>query len=191
MLHQGTDEVARNWQIRTDIPTPFWAFPWPGGQAMARYLLDHPERVRGKRVLDFASGSGVIAIAAAKAGAAKVWAYDIDPLAGAATQLNAASNGVAVENIKSLPMERPFKKADIILMGDACYNQAVAARILRWLYLCVGGGVPVLLADPGRAFTPKTGRREVARYEIRVRPQLEDTDMRTTLVFELSLPDDN
>ncbi|MDD5585800.1 MAG: 50S ribosomal protein L11 methyltransferase [Alphaproteobacteria bacterium] len=188
VLHQGTAAAAKTWQSRTDIPTPFWAFPWPGGQALARYILDNPECVHGKRVLDFASGSGLAGLAAAKAGAAKVWACDSDPLAQAATELNASCNNVAVRNIPAMRMDQPATGVDLILAGDVCYDQAVAARILRWLYLCIGAGTSVLLGDPGRAYVPEKGLRELVRYVIPVRRELEDSDARAAYVWELFLP---
>jgi len=189
MLHQATDEALREWIARTDIKTPYWAVPWPGGQALARFVLDNPDVVRGKRILDFASGSGIIGIAAAKAGADRVFACDIDPVAQAATQINAARNRVAIENIRAMPMDRPFNRADLILTGDVCYNQAMTAGIMRWLYICIAAGTPVLLGDPGRAFVPKDGLRELARYEVPVRRELEDEDQRTAYVWEVTLPE--
>jgi len=190
VLHQATEAIAQEWvdHLRPNYPTPFWAFPWPGGQALSRYLLDHPERVRGKRVLDFASGSGLIAIAAAKAGAAEAMAFDIDPIAKEATLLNAKLNGVKVKNLKAVNMERPFGKADLIVTGDVCYNQVTTTKIMRWVYLCVAAGVPVLLGDPGRAFVPKSGLKEVARYEVPVRRELEECDSREAMVWEVNLP---
>jgi predicted nicotinamide N-methyase len=191
MLHQATNVVAEEWVANSGAAraTPYWAFPWPGGQALSRYLLDHPERVRGKRVLDFASGSGLIGIAAAKAGAAKVLAFDIDPMAKAATRLNAEINDVKVEELRKVSMEKPFNKADIIVTGDVCYNQAMTTRIMRWLYLCVDRGIPVLLGDPGRAYVPKSGLKEIARYEVPVRRELEECDTRAAMVWEVNLPD--
>lgn len=189
-LYQATEEITRNWLTMTDIPTPFWAFPWPGGQALARFLLDNPERVRGKRVLDFASGSGLIGIAAAMAGAIKVYACDIDPTAQVATQLNAARNTVAVENIRSINMDKPFQGVDLIVTGDVCYNQAMTTQIMRWLYYCVAAGIPVLLGDPARAYVPRYGLHEIARYTVPVRRELEDADTRPAMVWEVHLPEE-
>jgi predicted nicotinamide N-methyase len=170
------------------LPPPYWAFAWPGGQGLARYALDHPETVRGKRVLDFASGCGIGAIAAMKAGAQKAFVADIDLYAQVAAQLNAEMNGVVVEN--ALPdLDKPYRQADIILAGDVCYQQAMSARILRWLYLCVGAGIKVLLGDPGRAYVPHTGLIELARYDVPVSRDLEDRDVRTAIVWDLQVPE--
>ncbi len=190
LLHQATDEVAQAWVDCSIEPTPYWAFPWPGGQAVARFILDNPEWVRGKRVLDFASGSGLIGIAAMKAGAAKVYAYDIDRVAKAATQVNASRNNVVIENLHKLSLEKAFAEADIILTGDVCYNQSMTSKIMRWLYYCVYAGVPVLLGDPARAYAPKTGIKQLAEYIIPVRRELEEAETRPAWVWRLFLPDD-
>src|SRR5439155_16472472 len=121
---------------RTGADPPFWAFAWAGGQALARYLLDHPERVRGRQVIDLASGSGLVAIAAARAGAAAVTAYDIDPLAAAAIGVNAAANGVTVRAVCADVLDEdgpPSPGADLVLAGDAFYERDLAARVLRFL----------------------------------------------------------
>src|SRR5262249_23508280 len=122
-------EVTPLWQMTenelgaTGLPPPFWAFAWPGGQGLARYVLDHAAEFRGKRVLDFAAGCGIVAIAAAKAGASHVMACDIDPLARAATAINAAANNVKVEDVGVIALEKTFTRADIILAADVCYQQ--------------------------------------------------------------------
>ena len=187
-------EVTPLWQLTEErlkgsgLPPPYWAFAWPGGQGMARYLLDHPEEVRGKRVLDFAAGSGVAALAAMKAGAAKALAVDIDPMALTAIDLNAALNGVNLEVADGIGMEDPPKRIDVILIGDACYEQTLSARLMRWLWLCVAGGIRVLLADPGRAYVPREGLLELARYDVPVSRDLEDHDQRTVRVCDVGLP---
>lgn len=188
-LYQATDEATRSWIDADTGPTPYWAYPWPGGQALSRYLLDHPELVRGKRVLDFASGSGLIGIAAAKAGAAHVMAFDIDPIAKIATLFNAEKNDVRIENLRKVAMEKAFDKADIIVTGDVCYSSKMTARIMRWLYICVDMGIPVYLGDPARAYVPKTGLHELARYEVPVLRDLEDADSRPAYVWKVGLPD--
>lgn len=182
--------AAENWMEIIGTSKPFWAFPWPGGVGLARYVLDNPDAVRGKRVLDFAAGSGIVSIAAAKAGAARVMAADIDPLAQIAIQVNAGRNGAAVECLRVLDMDTEFTAADVILAGDVCYAQAMSAAALRWLYYCIHAGVTVLLSDPGRAYVPKSGLRELARYEaVPVLRELEDRDTRDVTVWRMLLPD--
>lgn len=190
-LHLAS-EVTPLWQMteqqfgETNLPPPFWAFAWPGGQGLARYVLDHPEIARGKRVLDFACGCGIAAIAAGKAGAARVMACDIDPLAQAALRLNAALNGVTVEDVGIVvKLEKPFKGADVILAGDVCYQQAMSAAVTRWLRLCAEAGTQVLLADPGRAWVPQEGLKERARYDVPTLLELEDTESRKVTVWEM------
>lgn len=184
-------EVTPLWQMTEDtfglkeLPPPFWAFAWPGGQGAARYILDHPEIVRGKRVLDFAAGSGLGAIAAMKAGAAYAAAADIDPLARIAMDLNAAANQVVIDNVGEIDMSKPPKRIDLIIAGDVCYQQTMAARTLRWLWLAVAAGTRVLLADPGRAYVPTEGLKECARYEVPTSRDLEDKDSRTSIVWEM------
>jgi predicted nicotinamide N-methyase len=170
----------------SNMPPPFWAFAWPGGQALARYVLDNPSTMRGKRVLDFAAGCGIAAIAAAKAGAARVMACDIDPLAQEATRLNAQLNGVTVEDAGVIKLEKPIKGADIILAGDVCYQQTMSAAVTRWLRFCAEAETHVLLADPGRAWVPQEGLRELARYEVPTLLELEDTEKREVTVWEMA-----
>ena len=184
-------EVTPLWQATEDrlqqegLPPPFWAFAWPGGQGVARYLLDHPALVAGKRVVDFAAGSGLGAIAAMKAGASSAWAVDIDPLALEAVRLNAAYNQVRVEAVAGLDVTRVPSAVDVILAGDVCYAKDMSATILGWLHLCVAAGLTVLLADPGRAYAPEQGLRELARYEVPTSRDLEDRDSRTVTVWQM------
>jgi predicted nicotinamide N-methyase len=131
-------------------PPPFWAFAWPGGAVLARYVLDHPEIVRSRRVLDFGAGGGIAGIAAAMAGAAKVTASDLDPIARSATALNAALNGVVVETCGDV-LETALD-VDVVLAGDVCYERSKALGVLGWLRGCAGRGAFVLLADPHRGF---------------------------------------
>lgn len=186
-------EVTPLWHMTEErlrtvgLPPPYWAFAWPGGQGLSRYIMDHPEIVRGKRVLDFAAGCGVAAIAAVKAGAKSALAVDIDPLALASIQLNAALNNVAVKGSESVDMEKPCKNIDLIIAGDVCYQQAMSARLMRWLWVCVAQGTHVILADPGRAYVPSEGLKECARYEVPTSRDLEDRDSRTVIVSELFL----
>ena len=185
-------EVTPLWHLTEErlkqngLPPPYWAFAWPGGQGMARYILDHPEIVRGKHVLDFAAGSGIGAIAAMKVGAQSAGAIEIDPMAHAAVRLNAECNGVTVENIDEVDMEKPPRNTDVIIAGDVCYQQAMSAKLMRWLWLCKEKGVRIFMADPGRAYVPHEGLTERARYEVPTSRDLEDSDIRTVIVWELT-----
>ena len=187
-------EITSLWQLREEqyagghLPPPFWALAWPGGQGLARYLLDNPAIVRGKRVLDMASGSGIDAIAAMKAGAAHALAVDIDPMAHVAIQQNALLNQVEVETIDYLSMSKAPKRVDIIIAGDICYEQAMATRLLRWLWLCVAAGIRVLMADPGRAYVPESGLTELATYIVPTSREVESDDSRTVKVWDVGLP---
>lgn len=172
------DEATALWhrteaELASDgLPPPFWAFPWAGGQALARYILDHPEVVRGRSVVDFASGSGLVGIAAAFAGAAIVEAIDIDPFAGAAIALNAAANGVAIEIRIEDRVGQPIE-ADLLLAGDVFYDRAMAARISPWFGDLAEQGVEILAGDPGRAYRAASGFLEIASYAVDVHPALE------------------
>ena len=147
-------ELWELWQRTERDEPPFWAYPWAGGQALARYLLDNPGTVRGRRVLDVASGSGLVAIAAAQAGAASVVAGDVDPHAVAAIAINAAANEVAVEpRVFDLAADG-VGDAQVVLAGDVFYQRELAELALRFLRAAAGAGTDVLVADPGRAFVP-------------------------------------
>lgn len=163
------------------VPPPYWAFAWAGGQALARYLLDNPGLVAGKRVLDIGAGSGLVGIAAAKAGAACVLAADIDAFACAAIALNADANGVTlvVTGEDRIGMAAPF---DIILVGDLFYERPLAERLLAWLT-----PLPalVLLGDPGRSYFPKNGVKKRAAYQVPTTRDLEDREIRDTGVYVL------
>jgi predicted nicotinamide N-methyase len=176
-LHLAT-EVTPIWQATEDtlardaLPPPYWAFAWAGGQALARYLLDHPETVAGREMLDFGAGSGLVAIAAARAGAARVVAAEIDHFAAEAIAINAALNGVAVEVVTAdLLDDRRFWK--LVTAGDICYEQPMAERAMRWLRRLAGRGSLVLLGDPGRAHVPGIGLCELARYDVPTSQDLE------------------
>jgi predicted nicotinamide N-methyase len=185
------DEAFELWQRteeargETGLPPPFWAFPWAGGQALARYVLDHPDLVAGRRVLDLAAGSGLVAVAAAKAGAARVRAADVDPLAMAAITLNASANGVAVTPVRHDLLDGPAD-ADVVLAGDVCYERAFADRAVRFLRRAATSGAAVLLGDPGRAYLPSDGLDLVATYQVPVIRALEDADVKRTAVWTLS-----
>lgn len=167
------------------VPPPFWAFAWAGGQALARYLLDHPNVVAGRDVLDFGAGSGLVAIAAAKAGAAQVCAAEIDPFAAAAIAANAALNRVRIAVAADDLLGRGDPAAEIVTAADICYEQPMAARAVSWLRRQARHGRVVLLADPGRAYLPATGLAELARYEVPTSRELEDRDVRTSVVWQV------
>jgi predicted nicotinamide N-methyase len=153
---------AWRWTEPEALGWPYWAFAWAGGQVLGRYLLDHPERVRGRRVLSFGAGGGVDAIAAARAGAAVVIAADVDPLAGELAQRNAGLNNVGLQYTTEDFLGRPID-AEVLLLGDACYNEALGARVLPWIEALSRDGVLVLLGDPGRVELVQRLRR-VATY---------------------------
>jgi predicted nicotinamide N-methyase len=183
-------EITPIWQATeaelaaAEVPPPFWAFAWAGGQALARHVLDHPDLVAGRRVLDFGSGSGLCAIAAAMAGAARVRAVDIDPIACTVIGINAALNDVALDVEAADIIDGPTR-ADLILVGDMCYEKPLAARLLRWLREAVAEGAVVLLGDPGRNYSPAEGVREIARYLVPTSLELEDRTERSAAVWVL------
>ncbi|MEC5322333.1 class I SAM-dependent methyltransferase [Aurantimonas sp. A3-2-R12] len=164
------------------LSPPFWAFAWAGGQALARFLLDHPEQIAGRRVVDFATGSGLVAIAAAKAGAANVTAIDVDPFCRSAVRLNAALNGVDLPFDDSDPVGRPLD-ADILLAGDVFYDAAMAAAVVPWFDRLARDGLTVLVGDPGRAYLPADRVEHLARYEVPVTRALEDAEVKRTTVW--------
>jgi predicted nicotinamide N-methyase len=165
------------------LPPPYWAFAWPGGQTFARLLLDRPELARGRKVLDFASGCGIAAIAAAKAGAAQVVATEIDAFAVAALGLNAALNDVRFDIFEGDILTEPPADWDLILAGDVCYEKPMADRTVAWLNLAVAQGAEVLIADPGRAYLPKAGLSEIARHDVPTPLDLENRKIMTTLIY--------
>ncbi len=187
------DEATELWQKTEEelgeigLPPPFWAFAWAGGQALARYILDHPETVRGRRVLDFASGSGLVAIAAMKAGAAEVTACDIDPFAIAAISVNAQANGVAV-NPLAADIVGQDGGWDTVLAGDICYEHDLAARVIEWLLALSSRGATVLIGDPGRSYLPKDRLESLAVYEVPVTRTLEDSDIKKSSVWRFRQP---
>ena len=188
-LYQA-DAVTPLWQMtqddlaRNELPPPFWAFPWAGGQALARYILDHPECVRGKHVVDIASGSGLVAIAAAIAGAAQVTANDIDPYSGAAVALNAQLNGVAITfDGRDLLTGQP-PEAGVFLAGDIAYEKAMSAAMLTFFSRAVSLGSIVYLGDPHRSYFPK-GLRRCADYDIVTTADIEDSEVKPATVWAL------
>jgi predicted nicotinamide N-methyase len=174
---------------RTGLDPPFWAFAWAGGQALARYVLDHPETVKGRRVIDIASGSGLVAIAAARAGAAAVTAYDIDPLATAAIAVNAGANGVTVLAVCAdiLDEDAPVSPdVDVMLVADAFYQRDLADRVMRFLDRVHARGVDVLASDFGRAYLPRDRLRALAAYDVPGLSVLEDSDVKHTTIWALA-----
>lgn len=170
---------------RANLPPPFWAFPWAGGQAVARYLLDVPAEVAGRRVLDFAAGSGLVAIAAAKAGARTVTANDLDPVAEVAQHLNALANGVTLRSVHSDIVGRPLRDIAVVLAGDVFYERAAARRFEAWFRTLAAAGKRVLVGDPGRYYLPRHGLEPVACYSVPTPRELEDLEVRETTVWRV------
>lgn len=177
-------QASEAWLKETGIEPPFWAFAWPGSQVLARMVLDRPELVAGRRVLDFAAGCGLAAIACAKAGAAVVEAAEIDPLAIAATRLNAAENGVTLL-AETRDVVGDACRWDLILCGDVCYEAPMTGHILPWLRRMVAAGAEVWIADPGRAYLPRAGMAPIASMTVPTTLELEDRPERTVTVFRL------
>lgn len=181
-------EATELWQKTEDelgqigLPPPFWAFAWAGGQALARYVLDHPETVRGRSVLDFAAGSGLIAIAAAMAGAASVTACEIDAYAIEAMKLNAAVNKVEIDARFGDFVGRD-ELWDVVLAGDVSYERDMAARVTDWLQALHDRGALVLTGDPGRTYLARERLEPLAQYDVPVVRDLEDSDMKTTGIW--------
>jgi predicted nicotinamide N-methyase len=189
-LHLAT-EVTPLWQATeasletTQLPPPFWAFAWPGGQALARLLLDRPELARGRNVLDFAAGCGIAGIAAALSGAATVTCSEIDAFAVAALRLNSALNHVTIEIAEHDVLAAPARGYALILAGDVCYERPMAERTIAWLTAAVESGAEVLLADPGRSYLPSKGLTKLAAYDVATPLDLESRTMMTTTVYRL------
>jgi predicted nicotinamide N-methyase len=190
-LHQASEPISL-WQHtelatgRTGLGPPFWAFAWAGGQALARYLLDHPEAVKGRHAIDVASGSGLVAIAAAKAGAAAVTAYDIDPLAAAAITLNADANDVAVRAACADVLDEdgpPSPDTDLVLVADAFYERDLADRVMRFLEKGQTRGAAILVGDFGRAYLPRDRLTPLATYDVPGLRVLEDSDIKRTTIW--------
>ena len=185
----GLWELTEQALGRSGLQPPFWAFAWPGGQALARYVLDNPSVVRGRRVLDVATGSGLVAIAAAVAGAAAVTATDVDPFAAAAVALNARANAVTVTTAAAdvlaggAAADAAVCVADVVLAGDAFYARELAGRVLRLLRRAHGRGADILVGDLGRRYLPRAEFAELARYEVPVLRSLEDADVKRTAVW--------
>jgi predicted nicotinamide N-methyase len=189
-LHLAT-EVVPLWRLTEDelqaqgVPPPYWAFAWAGGQALARYVLDHADEVHDKSVLDFGSGSGLVAIAAMKAGARSGLAADIDEFAATAIALNAKTNDVAI-SITRDDVIGTDGDWDVILCGDMCYERPLAERLLDWLRTRRTEGTRILLGDPGRSYFPKSGVEKLATYLVQTTRELEDREIRETSVYALT-----
>jgi predicted nicotinamide N-methyase len=187
-LHLAT-EVVSLWRATEDelaqigVPPPYWAFAWAGGQALARYVLDHPQQVAGKRVLDIGAGSGLVGLAAARAGAASVLAADIDAFACAAIRLNAVANACDIAVTQEDLIGAPGNW-DVILVGDLFYERPLAERLLAWLLPL---GIPALLGDPGRNYFPGAQVEKLAQYSVQTTRDLEDREIRETGVYRLLL----
>ena len=167
------------------LPPPFWAFAWAGGQALARFVLDNPGAVAGRAVLDFAAGSGLVGVAALKAGATSVTASEVDEVAVTAMKLNAALNGVFLE-VRGYDLIGRDEAWDVVLVGDAFYEKPLADRLLPWLTRLAGRGATVLVGDPGRTYLPKAGLEKLATYEVPVTRALEDAEIKRTSVWRLT-----
>ena len=177
-------QASEDWLRARDIAPPYWAFAWPGGQALARHILDRPESVAGRRVLDFAAGCGIAAIAAARAGAAMVEAAEIDPLAAAAISLNAVANGATVAVLTEDLVGAPCRW-DLILCGDVCYEAPMTRHILPWLRR-MAAGAAVWIADPGRAYLPREGLAPFATCAVPTTTELEDRSERLVTIARLA-----
>jgi len=179
-LWQATEAVLE----RSHVPPPYWAFAWPGGQALTRLLLDEPDRAQGRRVVDFGAGCGIAAIAASKAGARHVLASDLDPFALAAMALNAEANDVALTPTDQDLLDFPAD-CDLLLLGDMCYEKPLAEKLTAWARAAARTGTTVLLADPGRAYKPSDRLAEVGRHIVPTSLDLEDRESRETIIWRV------
>lgn len=168
-----------------NVPPPYWAFAWAGGQALARYLLDNPALVAGRSVVDLGTGSGMTAIAARRAGAATVLASDIDTLALAAVRINAALNGVTIETTGDDLLAEPPRSVDVVLVGDLFYERELAARVTVYIEAAAAQGAHVLIGDPKRSYFPAGRFKLAAEYQVPVTRELEDAEIKRTSVWQL------
>jgi len=189
-LHLAS-EVTPLWEAteayleKNNVPPPYWAFPWVGGQALARHILDNPSLVAGKSVLDFASGSGLVGIAAKMAGAAQVLATDIDKVALASIHLNMAENGVTIQASDHNVLDDQYCPWDVVVAGDVCYEKPMAETTFAWLRRCSAQGAKALMADPGRAYLPKTGLMRLSKITIACSLDLEDRTSREVGIYQI------
>ena len=185
------DEITPIWKMTEEelgelgLPPPFWAFAWAGGQALSRWLLDNPHEVAGKRVLDFASGSGLVGISAMKAGATHVLCADIDPFCGAAAAVNAEANGVALDFTDADLLDAPPPPVDVICAGDVCYEKPMTERVLAWLAAAHANGTRVLIGDPHRTYFPREGLDFLAEYQVETTRELEDFAVKRSSVWAM------
>jgi predicted nicotinamide N-methyase len=183
------DEITPIWRMTEEalgalgLPPPFWAFAWAGGQAVARYVLDHRQAVRGRSVFDLATGGGIVAIAASLAGAASVVANDVDAFCEAAVALNAEANGAAVRFEPGDRLDGPPPDAEVVLVGDLAYEKPVAARVRTWLEAARAAGKTVLIGDPGRSYFDPAGLAQLAEYQVPTTRELEDLEVKRTGVW--------
>jgi predicted nicotinamide N-methyase len=188
-LHLATESVPI-WQKTEEelgemnVPPPYWAFAWAGGQALARYLLDNPTIVAGKRVLDLGAGSGITAIAPILAGARSALAADIDQVSLIATAMNASANGVAVETTVDDLLAEPLDAYDVICVGDLFYERQLAERVLALVERCAASGQVVLIGDPQRNYFPRGKFKQQAEYRVPVTRELEDAEIKRTAVWQ-------
>ncbi len=177
-------QATEAWLAEHNVDAPFWAFAWPGGLALARHLLDHPELTAGRRVLDFASGSGVGGLAAARAGAAAVEVRDINPMALSACAMNARANGLTLTPIVEEIVGGPCRW-DVILAGDVCYEAPMTRAILPWLR-DMASKAHIILADPGRAYLPGEGMHRIATYTVPTNLELENRTEKATSLYHMA-----
>ncbi|MSP30022.1 MAG: methyltransferase [Acetobacteraceae bacterium] len=179
-------QASEDWLREKNVEPPFWAFAWPGGQALARHILNHPDIVAGKRVLDFAAGCAIAAIAAARAGAASVEAAEIDPFAVAAIRRNAAANHVTLA-AATRDVVGDACRWDFIICGDVCYEAPMTAHILPWLRT-MASTAEIWVADPGRAYLPRAELSPIASYIVPTSLELEDRTEREVILYRLTPP---
>ena len=185
-LADDMDEAWASLQAELDgdeIPPPFWAFAWLGGQAVARHVLDHPELVAGRSVLDLATGSGLCALAARRAGAGAVTAVDVDPVAVQAVGLNAAHNGLEVDAVGEDLLDAAPPPVDVVLAGDVFYDARMAERVQPWLLAAAAAGSSVVIGDPGRHYLPRALLAELASYDVPTTRELEGVALKTVRVY--------
>ena len=185
------DEITPIWRLTEEelgqmgLPPPFWAFAWAGGQALARYVLDHPHEAAGRRVLDFAAGSGLVGIAAMKAGAAQVLCADIDPFCQAAVAANALANGVTLDFTVADLLQAAPPDVDVICAGDICYERPMTEAVLAWLARARANGTRVLIGDPGRTYFPRSGLDFLAEYRVPTTRELEDQEIKRSSIWAM------
>ncbi|WP_273726455.1 methyltransferase [Brucella gallinifaecis] len=180
LWHKTEEELAT-----IGLPPPFWAFAWAGGQGVARYILDHPDTVKDKAVLDFASGSGLVAIAAMKAGAKSVIASDIDPFALPAIEINAGANDVAITPTLTDLIDQDHGW-EVVLAGDVFYEKPLADRLIPWFSKLAARGASIIVGDPGRSYLPKHRLEQLAVYSVPVTRALENAEVKRTTVWRFS-----